>query len=389
MNFFRKICNDRGLSMVELVVAAGIAGIVVLGGFQVMKNMGENQADFTNKMSGKTLARMIESTLQTPDGCKYIYDREIDDEFFVRVGSILIAKDEEISGIKVESLRVDKFLPTDSTGKSGIADVVLMLSSKSSQRPVASRFLLAVNVESTKDYNLKIKSCNGSQQRSVNDIVDHTCGGAFGKNSVGLNCAEVVRYILTSSFKSVCRDLYGDRKLAKFTSMNCDLSNVHKNVHCAAGQAIAGFTDVGEPICRPTPTTLAPACVAWTSYEPRLNTVCKGKEFTQNRRCLDPGFESVKDSREVKGTKIIDCDIKRPCRAPASWSSGKITCLVNEPMEYYEAEKSAPVNVEAFQSNYTKDGQTFHNEGKVSFYCDEGNAVMTASTCTQVIGAGK
>lgn len=377
--------NQRGLSLTEMLIAVGVSGLLALGGMQLMKSLSTNQAGFTTKMESQDTAKLIEQGLNGPGGCANVLNKKVGAEISVKLGGSTLARGSTFNKLTVDSLKIDKFFPTDESGLTGMAEIQLVLSGKQGLRPVTNKVLLAVNVTKEGNQAPVIVSCNAGRQKSLNQLVDRLCQGTYGANTPDLSCAQVIQFLQKITSRSICKDLYGDAAAMRMRDQYCDLSEVHKNKQCPMGKILAGFDPNGGLICRDRPDpNAANLCRGWSTFAPDERTSCPEVLVYQTRTCLSPQGVDASESRTISGTKATGCDQSRRCRPPGSWKSEEgLTCIADDPNESFLTTGEQTHRVTGKFGPYVVDGESFRNTGTVTFVCEDGDARIVSSDCTQ------
>lgn len=408
-----KILNDRGFSLVEVMVSVGL--IAVVGGGLIALNSQHKKAEqgIQNVSTlGKALSQ-LRDTVTDPQICnlnfkgKSVINSHID-EIKNIAGGVIVKKRAKIENNSYE-----------------LADITLSAHDEDSMRTRVT-FTFNKLTDSTRSqvvsrsFNIFTKVSNAGVISECVDPLALTAESAKKKLCLDFdpagegNCDNTFRNLIFDVKSIYCKNhpyLLFDELTGKCRPLDADKS-------CGA-DFFKGYDANGQKICYSKPPYTPPApdkpgapwipfkpsCSSWSpTWLPADNTVCKGKPFTQERACLDSGSSETEprsaigskitggccddwipspdetctdkkvtqenscgDTREIDGTKTCsskDCVWK----SPAAWGFHYATPT----RPHYECiEYFAPANGHAtFKSTTIKDGNTLYMS---SNYCYTGS----------------
>ena len=303
--------NNKGFSLPEILIGAGIMGAVALGSVYLFKNQQDLKKSVDSHADTQLIQKMVESKLYTEEGCNSLKGLTTGQNISLNIGKDTYAVGSRVGKNKIESFKVDEFIPYDEEGASGVAKVTLSLKKEDGKNAII-QLPVAVNMNGS-----AIESCNTSLQKITDDLFQNICGGSFGTLSKGKTCSQVLSEVQNLAIKSICDDVFGTESSLK--GEHCDLKLVHANKLCGDGQAAKGFDAQGKlqcgalPVVKNAPPVVTPpatpppvlGCSAWGPWTPGTENTCSSENLTQSRSCVNG---SGSETRTVQGTK--DCYIE-------------------------------------------------------------------------------
>ena len=299
--------KQSGFSLPEILIATAIAGLVAIGGMQLMKSTQDSKKQTDLAHNNLSIQKMIESELFSPKGCEGLTGLKVGQSFSLNAGKQSLGAGSSVGNAKIKDLKFEEFISTDSNDLVGIAKMALTVDLGKRE----SRVEIPVPVNLGDDSS--IISCDLFNKSAYQDVYDNLCGSSFGSHSAGKNCAEVLAHIQDLTKRSICEDIYGVPENVKYANGQCDLHLVHANKKCPTGKYLKGFDAQGKIICGSN----AVACTNWSAWAPSESNTCSNATLTQTRSCTSPGNTDT-ESRVVNGTRTgSSC-----CTNWSEWSPG-------------------------------------------------------------------
>ena len=119
--------NNRGFTMIEIVIGIALCGAVALGTASVIKIFLKNQKKAGAGLNRLAVEKMFEQHLLSRKGCQGLIGFQIDSGAAIVVGPYEFSENSEIGEFVVQSVKLDDFSPTDDTLKRGLTKVTLTM----------------------------------------------------------------------------------------------------------------------------------------------------------------------------------------------------------------------------------------------------------------------
>lgn len=308
------IRNEKGLSLPEIIISLGLMGAIGIGVATLITQTTKKQSEMDHRLNRMTLEKMFENYYYSDKGCDSLIGKAVGDAVVLNpkdFSSLTMGKTE------FQELRIKAFSPSDDTGINGIANLTLTLKEKeipniSPEKTFLKEIPVPVNIQLVGGKQV-IQDCRLNYNQVFTDIKTKVCEGTFGTMTEGMTCSEAIALVESKIIKEICDDIYSD-KPAEFSSIHCNVKQIHANKDCGANNVFTGFDHKGHKICQPVPTvSWGPAgCSTWSLWSPAdLSSTCTYSTVHQTRTCLDSG-STLTEARDVAGEKT--------CVACASWS---------------------------------------------------------------------
>lgn len=264
--------NQKGMTLVEIVVSMGLVVGVSLVGLNLAQNTNNSSKDFERSTELLSIERNITSYLLSNQGCKQlitgtnitpgesfnikraqsVFNREtgIETTYGGSLEKILFETGQEINDIKISEMVIDEVssLKSSADSDSGILTLKIVFQIKkpgetfnTNSRQVIRRILVPVGLEGQ-----KVVSCQLNKLSSIDTIKNSVCSDLFGTGvTASMSCAEAVNFVLLDVKRQICLDITGKPLDA---SGSCPFKLNHSLKSCSAGH-MAGFNGAGNPIC--------------------------------------------------------------------------------------------------------------------------------------------
>jgi hypothetical protein len=234
------INNNYGLSLVEVMIAAGLLGVVSLGAMQMMNNVQKGQVTSETKLEEFELKRSFSNILSNKDACQNSLSGVTIGSTFDQVknsaNAVVFEKDGVYGNqtVYIESMRI---VDNGATYADGSRDVGLVVT----MRKIKQMALGGRSISFT--LPLRVMAPNATGPIS-------TC------------------FVMSDSIlKQACETLGGN-----WLGSTCELPK------CEGGQLLEGINSDGTPVCR---TPNCPAGSAFRGFETNGNPICEGLNVYQ------------------------------------------------------------------------------------------------------------
>lgn len=289
--------NQKGFSMMEAVIAAGLVGAISVAALTMWENY------FKTDLGQKRINELsqdlyvLRSFIEDPKACVINFKgKELGtklEEFknsnkvtILKVGSA-IGKEAYI----LENIEIGTFDPK--MGRTSINLLLKKTDIKGRSQSTIRRFYILTKVKEN-----VIEECVDPLQTTSDGALVKMCADADPLRE--WDCTKVLKNMAYDIKKRYC----GNHPILRFDENTGKCYALDAAKVCTSGY-IRGFDNDGNLNCYlgpGKPPVLPGMCVKWGPWYPDTNTQCEGVPMKQKRHCMDIGFSGT-EFLETKGTK--------------------------------------------------------------------------------------
>ena len=289
--------NEKGFSMMEAVIAAGLVGVISVAALTMWENyfktdLGQKRInDLGNDLF------VLRSFIEDPKACVINFKGK-------RIGEKLqeFQNSNKVTVLKVgnaigrdayilESIEIANF--ESKTGRTSINILLKKTDPKGRSQSTIRRFFVLTKVKEN-----VIEECVDPLQTTADGALVKICADADPLRE--WDCDEVIRNVAFEIKKRYC----GNHHMLRFNESTGKCYAMDAAQNCQSGY-IRGYDIQGNVICYQgpgKPEILPRICTKWGEWQPETNTECEGTNFTQTRYCADIGLNGT-EKRQVTGSK--------------------------------------------------------------------------------------
>ncbi len=259
--------NERGMSLMEIVVAVGLVGLIALGSMRLMQGLNVSNKDFEKSSEVLSVHTKIKSFLISNAGCKQLVGKAAGEDIEIKgvtqeydpatrsikqkYGRVLFTAGLEIGKIRIDHIRLLNLESTDVDQKVGMmpVEIVMTARDKTNAFSADSRVFKRVVLLGVTMDNGVIQDCSLETSILYDTITKKICEEVLGINIDGIDCTQAVLEVEKKIKSSICDDITGEG--GHFNGEYCHIDNAHVGEGCPDASELAyGFDANGRLLCR-------------------------------------------------------------------------------------------------------------------------------------------
>ncbi len=289
--------NQKGFSMMEAVIAAGLVGAISVAALTLWENYFKQDLGASRITELTNDLYVLRSFLEDTKACEINFKnktlgtklqefRNANNAVVLKVGDS-IGKEAYV----LESIELGEHNPK--TNRTSINLMLKKTDPKGRSQSTIRRFFILTKVKGE-----IVDECLNPLQTTADGALIKICADADPKRE--WDCEKVLKNVAYEIKEKYC----GNHPIFRFNPLTGKCYAFDGARNCPSG-FIRGFDADGNILCYAGPgkPAIPPGfCTKWNDWFPDPKTVCKDEEFDQKRYCADLGF-SATEKRKFKGTK--------------------------------------------------------------------------------------
>ena len=265
----KKFLNSRGMSLMEIVIAVGLIGVLSLGTMKLLETTNRGMKNFEKSSEVLSLESSISSYLLSSGGCKQLLGLATGSQVEIRsaikelnpvtnvmetkFGKTIYNAGKEFGKVKILSLVTLPLVALDNTSEAGILPVELEIIARDNAHEFSGKsktfkrqIMVPVGLEAG-----AVVDCNLDRAAMYEIIMERICQNTFGSDFVGMSCAQAIIEVEKRIKASICNDITGEPGNFNLSTEFCDIHKAHSTESCPGANEYAyGFSTSGAILCR-------------------------------------------------------------------------------------------------------------------------------------------